>query len=340
MSGKHPSYPSDDELEAEAIELLRRVTRNDEAEALKTFSSRSPAHHRALQRARRIVVLAAQLDIRPRSQSAERWFRVKLAWARFTGHPPAVAAALIVALAIPLSVWRPSAPGPAGVHSNPASSMPVTVAYRTGWRQQDEVTLPDGSTVWLGWNTRLSITIDQHSRRVTLEDGVAAFDVVSDPDRPFDVRAGDVNTRVVGTQFVVDRQRNNRVEVSVLEGQVAVDAASDRSALLGASDTVAVVRGVMGEKGLRSAAEIGAWRDGLLVFEDRPVLEVLAAIEPYTRYRLDTSAVFGDAGRVTGTFIIERADDALVSVLESSRLRVDQQTGNKLFIARALPERP
>ncbi|MEM8684092.1 MAG: FecR domain-containing protein [Pseudomonadota bacterium] len=345
MTGKDTHSPLDDELEARAVELLRaagRAGHGPESPDMRRFASQSPRHQQAIQRARRLVELTALLEIRPRTPSQERWFRIKLAWARFTGNPPAVALTCLILIAVPLSVWQLGVPTSEmqGGDDRATVQLAFQEQHHTAWRQQSEIVLPDGSTIWLGWNTRLSVTYDERSRHVVLDSGVAAFDVVSDQSRPFDVRSGDVITRVTGTQFVVNRQQSSRVDVSVLEGEVVVDATSDQTTTLGASDTVSVERGALGETQRRTSAEIGAWRDGLLVFENRPVLEVLAALEPYSRYRVDTSAVYGDAGRVTGTFFIDRADDALVSVLQSNRLQIDHQAGNKLYISRGLPERP
>src|SRR5690606_22184900 len=64
--------------------------------------------------------------------------------------------------------------------------------------------LPAGSTVILNKNSELGYDDDfgTEIREVRLT-GEAFFDVEHDPDHPFIVKTGDVNTRVLGTAFNV-----------------------------------------------------------------------------------------------------------------------------------------
>ncbi|MFS8069732.1 MAG: FecR domain-containing protein, partial [Byssovorax sp.] len=86
------------------------------------------------------------------------------------------------------------------------------------------VVLADGSRVRLDGDARLEMPINEPTRVATsLERGSALFDVVPDHDRSFTVIVGEVEVRVVGTQFRVDRDPTSRtVTVAVIRGVVEV----------------------------------------------------------------------------------------------------------------------
>ncbi len=344
-----PTQPTPPErLEVEGLDLLEAHRRSPSPEslaALEVFRNRSPAHEAVVCQAERFLDLSKQLYRPRRALSRALWFRLDLWCTRFAENRVAVTASLAV-LAGAAVFWMFSG---ALVDAPPAIAEVESVApvaeetFGTGWREQREVVLSDGSTVWLGWQSELDTELSATQRTVTLNRGIAAFRVAPDSDRPFFVNAGGVRTTVTGTEFVVNRQRAGRVEVAVLEGQVmvamvAAPAASE--ATLNASQTVSVEDGGMSAVSRRSLDEIGQWRDGMLVFDDRPLLDALSELEPYTRYRLDTTEIAGYSGLVSGVFFIDQADEALVTILETHRLEIGHAAGNQLRLRFARPRRP
>jgi hypothetical protein len=87
------------------------------------------------------------------------------------------------------------------------------------------VTLVDGSQVSLAAHSEVEVRGNQPTAvALSLARGEVAFDVTHRADRKFTVVAGDVEVRVVGTQFSVKTTSGSapRVEVSVLRGVVEV----------------------------------------------------------------------------------------------------------------------
>jgi transmembrane sensor len=125
------------------------------------------------------------------------------------------------------------------------------------------VRLPDGTTMRLDGATRLSVRYTSVGRTVTLTEGAAFFDVTHDPARPFTVRAGDGDVRVLGTAFGVDRTAG-RMEVSVYRGAVRLAGRGDeRGERVPAGWRGHVVRGHASPPA-RLAKGDGAWRNDWL----------------------------------------------------------------------------
>ena len=83
--------------------------------------------------------------------------------------------------------------------------------------------LPDGSKVWLNGGSTLSYSkgLKGRKRTVTLE-GEGFFDVEKNPDRPFVVKARDLDITVLGTEFTVSAQDDKDIAVYLQEGRVKV----------------------------------------------------------------------------------------------------------------------
>jgi len=75
--------------------------------------------------------------------------------------------------------------------------------YVTGAGEQRALVLQDGTHVALNSRSRISVRFERGYRAVTLAQGEAAFEVVHDANRPFEVKAGDEVLRDLGTEFDV-----------------------------------------------------------------------------------------------------------------------------------------
>ena len=315
---------------------------------LDAWRKKSPVHERAAMQAEADWKVLGQVDDVPLSPFDTVKLAIQIRLARLAESPLRLTPTLGVAMVLLAVVYLGLEPA---FRSQPQSdAVPVIVEagstaspklYRTGWGQQRTVELEDGSEVWLDWSTELTVSMTASERQIALLRGKALFSVVSDPDRPFSVASESAVATVLGTQFVVHRLGGQAVEVEVLEGAVGVRAEDEQVAMrLGAADVVRVTDGEVGQVKTRPLAEIGAWRDGILVFEQRPLIEVLEALQPYTSYQIDASYVIGANRPVSGTFVLSKGDDALRVVMQSYRLTGEVQGRNTLVLRSLAPERP
>ena len=90
--------------------------------------------------------------------------------------------------------------------------------------QRSRVLLPDGSEVFLAADSKLTFPekFAAGSRELKLE-GSAFFEVTKNPNRPFIIHTGTIQTKVLGTSFKIEAVKGQPVKVAVATGKVRVD---------------------------------------------------------------------------------------------------------------------
>ncbi len=104
------------------------------------------------------------------------------------------------------------------------STLPQQNELSTKVGSKSKLILPDGSTVILNGNSKLTYGSDfnQRNREVYLT-GEGYFDVTSNKAKPFIIHTAKASVKVLGTIFAVKNYPNeNRFETSLLKGQIEV----------------------------------------------------------------------------------------------------------------------
>ena len=187
--------------------------------------------------------------------------------------------------------------------------------YLTAVGEQQRITLPDGSHLLLGSNSAVSATIDNGQRSLRLLRGDLYLEAAHDSQRPLRIKADKASVEVVGTRFSVSL-RDDDVAVAVDEGRVRLSNASGDSSLLGPGAWQHLRGEQLGELHPWGSADQHGWTEGRLIFQDRPLAEVL---EELGRERHAPILLFGDARklRVSGNY---RLDDPETVVTALTRL--------------------
>lgn len=151
---------------------------------------------------------------------------------------------------------------------------------RTGSGEQRRIALADGSQLLLDAATSVDIDITADHRRLTLHRGTLHVAVAPDTTRPFEVIAADGRIRALGTAFDVQRQGSD-VQVLVTEHAVHVtQGAASRAVQSGQSLQY-------GSRGLGASIQASdlrsqtAWQRGRLVFDGKPLGDVVAEMQRY-----------------------------------------------------------
>lgn len=147
-----------------------------------------------------------------------------------------------------------------------------------------EFQLPDGSTVRLNSDSRLSYTSDDFApsgkRRVDIK-GEAFFDVVKDPSRPFVVRMSDMEVEVLGTSFDVRNYSFSKAEeVVLLKGKVRVNGLSNGQSLTLEPDQRLVIDKENGKYSVENSPAINycRWYEPRLKVENESLGDILITI--------------------------------------------------------------
>ncbi len=139
---------------------------------------------------------------------------------------------------------------------------------------QYRLTLSDGTRVWL--NAASSIrypTAFSTEKRIVEISGEAFFEVAKDASKPFIVKKGDLEIKVLGTAFNVNTYDNeSALKVTLLEGSVKVAAGDQQSALLKPGQQAMInassAKGVLKLVAHADIEKVVAWKNGLFVFHN------------------------------------------------------------------------
>lgn len=180
--------------------------------------------------------------------------------------------------------------------------------YATRPGEQKQVVLADGSTVLLNTDSAIALDWSADRRRIVLLQGQAEFKVAKDRDRPFVVAANDVSVRALGTVFEVYAQASGAVDVSVSEHAVAVDlqgVGEDQRRVEQGQQLHYRGDGALARPVAADLHRINAWTRGKLIFRDRPLTEVVAELNRYSKARIVLQGDGTDNLRVSGVFPVD-----------------------------------
>lgn len=314
MTANDPRAPAtlQQRMSDEAIDWLVRLrsgraTAADRA-AFADWRRRSPAHDAA---AREAEALWRDLAGTPVAAGAA------LPAATGRGRPATRRAVLAGAIAASgaVLVVGPQAFGP-------WSGLTADHATRVGERR--EVRLPDGSLAALNTASALSVAYTDAERRIVLHDGEALFEVVRDPARPFIVHTADGEAEALGTVFTVRRTVRSGAVV-VTEGTVEVRSHAGRSEPVRLTAGQRVAYGADGAPGQPESVDSGvatAWRRGKLIFNRRPLGDVVAELQRYRAGRIVITDARLEALEVSGIFDLADPDGLLRTIEQTLAVKL------------------
>lgn len=221
-----------------------------------------------------------------------------------------VAAVVLIAMLSTLYVHR--------LIKQPAQKLSQIVEVPQG--QYVNLTLSDGTKVTLNENSKLMIpTVFESDSRTVELDGEGYFEVSHNAKKPFLVRTNKCVIKVLGTKFNVLAFRNSDIfETSLLEGSVEVTSTKlNKKQLLRPNEKVVLKNDHLLVSTMQNTNEL-LWKDGILVFENRPLSEILDKLNAYytTRITLHNKSL---ANRTcTAKFRQKEGVDHILRVLKKS----------------------
>ena len=152
-----------------------------------------------------------------------------------------------------------------------------------------DITLPDGTNVWLNARTTLQypVTFSQKQRTVFLK-GEAYFDVTKKKKTPFIVRTDKYDIEVLGTQFDVDAYPDQTAfETTLMKGSVKVTSQHfpEQTITLKPHHKAYVKDGQLAVTKVNDFTPY-RWKEGLICFKDEPFQTIMEDFEKYYGIRI------------------------------------------------------
>jgi transmembrane sensor len=225
-------------------------------------------------------------------------------------------------------------------YTDPRDSRSNQFSTRTG--EQIEITLADGSHVWLGPQSNLVVAFNKVRRDIQLTTGEAFFSVKKDAARPFTVRSTGGDIVAVGTAFNV-RALDQHVTVAVSEGvvsvmpkaqlavtePVSVRVASGEQLTFTAQQSIqasAIVQSPSGER--------ARWRDGVLVYRDELLQDVVSDVVRYSGVQIEIADTSIGHLRYSGVIYQDAAREWISALPESFPVTIVSDGSREIIKAR------
>jgi transmembrane sensor len=210
-----------------------------------------------------------------------------------------------------------------------------------------QITLPDGTTVWLNADSKLEFLSDfkNQTRRIVKLNGEAYFEVAKNKTKPFLVESNGQIVEVLGTHFNISAYKNEAIKTTLLEGSVAVTSNIPVTKRTGERATVypgTVLRPneqsiITTENRLIvkkvDATLAVAWKNGNLVFQNEKIQVIMGIlsrwynIEVEYRGAVPTDEFSGNVSRYKNI-------SQILNALESTQLVHFKIEGRKVIVTK------
>ncbi len=208
--------------------------------------------------------------------------------------------------------------------------------YECGPGEVKEVTLSDGTKVWLNSSSLLiaSEPFIGNKREIKLF-GQAYFEVAHNEEQPFEVQTRNLRTQVLGTHFNVVAYPTDEVhEISLYEGKVQIQAESkanknyilkpgDRAYFTLNTGNIKVVHTDLGKE--------AQWRDGILRFYDEDLFSITKKLERKFHSRIFIADSIVGNLKFSAEFE-EESLERIIKVLSEAHAFSYKFTNNGIFI--------
>ncbi len=217
---------------------------------------------------------------------------------------------------------------------NPQSEL-VQITTSTG--EKTQITLEDGSEIWLNENSTLSYRpelLQGVAREVNLK-GEAYFEVIPNSGLPFVVQTPNSEITVLGTSFNVRAfPEEEWVEVTVDEGLVQLESIPNSESIL-----IKQNRRGLYDKNTGSVHELPVehkntafWKSGTLVYNRSPLSQVLSDLELYFQIRTTLTDTAMQSCPITARFPQAEGTEVLRYVASAFQMELENPATNNFFL--------
>jgi len=175
--------------------------------------------------------------------------------------------------------------------------------------------LPDGSKVILNSQSCIKYhsPFNERERLIELE-GEAFFEVKKDEQKQFRVVTKGVSTTALGTSFNINSKNRNIVEVALVSGKVRVSKDPDHAIILNPGKYATITKeGDYDLSDFEIPDKVG-WKDGLLIFRNNTLSEILVRLEDWYGVEFQTIGAFETNFHYSGKYNNETLEEVLYGI--------------------------
>jgi ferric-dicitrate binding protein FerR (iron transport regulator) len=216
-------------------------------------------------------------------------------------------AAAVILLLITCSVTYYHKTNPSHIYTTYAAKETIT-----------DYVLKDGTKVRLNKNSSITFTetFGEKNRRVDLS-GEAYFEVTKDAAKTFIVSAQGTETKVLGTQFNIQSdEEQKQVTVALAEGLVRFEAGSCHTLLYPTEEIIYHVATGKYEYHTTDLQFNTAWKEGRYLYQNIPFGELLKKMEHIYGISIDMDYPEIETKKITASFLTEEPIEEILLALE------------------------
>lgn len=192
--------------------------------------------------------------------------------------------------------------------------------FRTATGEQRRIGLVEGAYVELNTQTSLSLRTDADGVRIKLFAGEIAVD--NGHAVPLRIHAGGGSVDVRQGSVELRTLEGGRVVVRAIEGSAQVFHSQREVSLVAGQQVSYGSSGMEAVRRATSGTSDGAWRRGMVVFQDTPLAEAVAEINRYRPGRVVLMDSALGRQRISGRFRVDALDRAIILIEQLYRARV------------------
>lgn len=214
------------------------------------------------------------------------------------------------------------------VHFLNAPQLPVTEVAQTIYKENPKgrkstIFLRDGSVVYLNSESKIQYPENfSDAERTLMLEGEAFFEIAKDENRPFIVKTGNLDIRVLGTTFNVHAYaEDDNIKVSLSSGKVIINnenAPGSESSTIELNPGQSVFYSTI-ENSFSKVTNFNrnldlSWKDGKIVFENADMEFMLKQFERWYNVHFELSNKPYFKWNYTGEFANQTLEDVLESL--------------------------
>lgn len=201
--------------------------------------------------------------------------------------------------------------------------------------QRVEVTLSDGTHVWLNARSEFSYPVSFNGdKREVLLKGEAFFEVAKNRDKKFIVNTGRCEVEVLGTQFNVEAYNENEFSTTLIQGSVKVTDKSqpNESVVLEPNNSVSLNNGKLTVTPITDFNPY-SWKEGLITFKDIHFKDLMKKLEKNFGIRIMIDNHTLDNYACSGKFrISDGIEQVLRALQQDAHFTFERESGTVIRI--------